>query len=1237
MRHFYLNKMWYRQLLIGFLPLFLVGIQRAGAQGAPAGGGSGLKSTAGTIIPPAPKTASLGKFGQLPVELNTGAVAVSVPILDVQSGPLHLPIALSFNTTGSKVSDGGSWVGQGWNLSSGGVITRTVRGQPDETVNTGYQAVWPTWRRADSLAAANVKGATTRLHQLQWRANALNWDLEADTYTISIPGLSAALTLDAYGRARLNPANGWQVLSGGPTGGWLLAAPDGTRYEFGAFETSTTEDAGGIQHSFIAAWHLTTIESADGHDHITFSYIEDGPAIQVPLTQSYQLKFTPYGVRVSDSPSGADVCETCFRDPPSTGAVGLNYQAITPVWLQTVSLREIRSATQRVVFCSDSLTTPNLRPGQFPTEPPSRLLRRIVLLPLAGTSSAARTFRFTFVGDTPTTPPDHSILVRHYLTAVQDGRLPPTRFTYYATDLPGRHSLAQDHWGYYNGAGNSTLVPQLPTSWRHLVPGGARRATNARFLLQGALRTITYPTGGGTTFFYEANQALAPASFDADEPTLGENRLEFRASVTGNNTLDSLSQHVFDLLYGPNGSNPNNSNGVGTPFVNAILMDLPAGARALNWQPYEHNFSPHYVPPADLRLMRLDTTAADPVATALAAFPVASEPYYSSVSGQPTPLELPPGRYVLLAVAFDASYRADLAVNLLPRQALAANQSLVARTVGGLRIRRMADVAGMGTDSLVTTYDYTAPDPITGQRVTTGILFDVPTYLQSTPCGAVVISAHDNSLLPKNEQGSFHLGYGRVQTTRQSVSTGGTTVTTFLNVPSPYFGKLVTAETVADGGGRVLQETHHEYTAFDSPLEEVRSTKLSVFSYHQVKSIDVNCGWITLDTLFNSINYSASTVQRALTRTQQRHYEAASQGQRFQDQTTLNGYFPDLAGRFRPQPSEIATIRASGDTLVVWRRYAADYDTTGTAATSDPVARGIAGLLARSATAAVVEERTGYGRAVGRLWVSGSVTEYTDQHPRRNWKLETQTPLPTAALPPTGITSGRWHQPAGYRPEQEFDRYSAQGRLLQMHPITGVPTSFLWGNDRPIAQATNMAYGSGAYTSFEAGATGRWQYDSLGTHSVATHFTGTVGYQLDGTPAAAIRCSGLHAGAYELWFWTYGSMVPQISGTTQQQDELLAVAGLWHQHRVRLTLPARATLQLNSAPNQRIGIDELRLAPVDAQMSTYTYDPLVGITSQTDPTGRTTTYEYDSQGRLVRTRDEQGRVLSQQQYHYAQP
>ena len=63
----------------------------------------------------------------------------------------------------------------------------------------------------------------------------------------------------------------------------------------------------------------------------------------------------------------------------------------------------------------------------------------------------------------------------------------------------------------------------------------------------------------------------------------------------------------------------------------------------------------------------------------------------------------------------------------------------------------------------------------------------------------------------------------------------------------------------------------------------------------------------------------------------------------------------------------------------------------------------------------------------------------------------------------------------------------------------------------------------------------------------------------------------------------------------------------------------------------------LRYQLPTARVTSYTHAPLVGMTSQTDPTGRTMTYEYDALGRLLRTRDEQGRILTQQEYHYARP
>ncbi len=49
-------------------------------------------------------------------------------------------------------------------------------------------------------------------------------------------------------------------------------------------------------------------------------------------------------------------------------------------------------------------------------------------------------------------------------------------------------------------------------------------------------------------------------------------------------------------------------------------------------------------------------------------------------------------------------------------------------------------------------------------------------------------------------------------------------------------------------------------------------------------------------------------------------------------------------------------------------------------------------------------------------------------------------------------------------------------------------------------------------------------------------------------------------------------------------------------------------------------------------MTTYTHLPGIGMTSQTDPNGNTTYYEYDALGRLSAIRDNERRLLRTYQY-----
>jgi YD repeat-containing protein len=63
-------------------------------------------------------------------------------------------------------------------------------------------------------------------------------------------------------------------------------------------------------------------------------------------------------------------------------------------------------------------------------------------------------------------------------------------------------------------------------------------------------------------------------------------------------------------------------------------------------------------------------------------------------------------------------------------------------------------------------------------------------------------------------------------------------------------------------------------------------------------------------------------------------------------------------------------------------------------------------------------------------------------------------------------------------------------------------------------------------------------------------------------------------------------------------------------------------------------VSSLRSSLPQAQITTYTYQPLVGMTSQTDIVGRTTTYHYDAFGRLSYVKDKDGNVVKRICYNY---
>ncbi len=92
------------------------------------------------LIPPSPTAASLGKYTDFPVNLYNGVTDISIPIYEVKTKTVSVPISLSYHASGIKVGEVASWVGLGFSLNIS-AITRSVRGLPDEETGGFSQPV----------------------------------------------------------------------------------------------------------------------------------------------------------------------------------------------------------------------------------------------------------------------------------------------------------------------------------------------------------------------------------------------------------------------------------------------------------------------------------------------------------------------------------------------------------------------------------------------------------------------------------------------------------------------------------------------------------------------------------------------------------------------------------------------------------------------------------------------------------------------------------------------------------------------------------------------------------------------------------------------------------------------------------------------------------------------------------------------------------------------------------------
>ncbi|MDR6764318.1 hypothetical protein J2Y38_004551 [Flavobacterium sp. 2755] len=444
------------------------------------------------VVPPPPNSATLGRYGQVPLNQFTGNAHISIPLLDLKSNSLSLPISLSYCSDGIKVDQYESNVGMGWALNAGGVVTRQVQDYPDN-----YNGRMP-----KPNAAIDSSTMETFLNEASLGEQV---DTQPDIFSYNMNGICGKFFLDNNNNPVEMEPSGLKIeitpdlidLGFVPTANPEIIITDtkGIKYYFGglnAVETSSTrrifvENPGPPSDPIKTSWYLTKIENPTTKSIITLSYDTRVVSYITSNEQSLEYVYGFAGVRL-------------------TSAL-YNYQSTSR--LNESLLKEITTVNSKVSFVySQRFADP-----EFPLSK----IDEIIYTTLPG--SVIKKIKLDYdqySGNTFSNTYNQSFAYfqkRFFLRQVNEFSTesePVThKFEYYSPEkLPARFSFAQDNYGVFNGKNNTSLISdEIPifNSVLQAVPGGklADRKPDGNFGYYGLLKKVIYPTKGSTTIEYE--------------------------------------------------------------------------------------------------------------------------------------------------------------------------------------------------------------------------------------------------------------------------------------------------------------------------------------------------------------------------------------------------------------------------------------------------------------------------------------------------------------------------------------------------------------------------------------------------------------------------------------------------------------------------------------------------------------------------------------------------------------
>jgi len=434
------------------------------------------------VMPASPKVSQLQKYIDYPVNHNTGIPNISIPLYEINTGSLNLPINISYHASGFKVDDQTGDIGLGWSLNAGGIISRKIVNKPDEESYFPYP-----YRPFYTLNQYNEEDFYYIGNMFYFDMGVGGPDGEYDVFYYSAGSLSGKFLLAGDGNNHRKPvvipyepititSNNPFTNIYTPINYFEITNELGQVYRYGKSSTDNTTAIEENGDSYSTAWFLKEIHSADGSESINFYY--------EPI-----VKFSEHRTDIWD-----------FKDSRST---------TDPDFFQE-EMVNYQIYDEPLSFFSKRLKKIEFKGGIIEFNYISDFLKNMIVKDDKDTVIKKIVFEQNPYSNQPISETYLKLSSMH-IEDSNGNKNDEYKFYYDETvESPQYFTSGVDYWGYYNGKiNNPTIIPpfQLNKQIGTIQTSYADREVDEDKMQVFILNMVQYPTGGTTEFEYETNKA----------------------------------------------------------------------------------------------------------------------------------------------------------------------------------------------------------------------------------------------------------------------------------------------------------------------------------------------------------------------------------------------------------------------------------------------------------------------------------------------------------------------------------------------------------------------------------------------------------------------------------------------------------------------------------------------------------------------------------------------------------